>query len=138
VKPNAEELAELTGIGNGEALEIDELAAADAAGTLISRGCRAVLATLGAKGAVLATAEGSWFATMPPIVPRSTVGAGDSSLAGYLLADLRGEGPQRRLSVAVAHGSAAASLPGSTMPSVEQTDPESAVIRALTPIAADH
>ena len=137
IKPNAEELAELTGIGTGESLEADPEAAFTAAGTLIARGCGAVLATLGARGAVLITAEGGWLATMPPIVPVSTVGAGDSSLAGYLVADQYGGGPERRLAQAVAHGSAAASLPGSTMPSSEQTRPESATVTTFTPITAD-
>ena len=50
-----------------------------------------MLATLGAAGAVLTTASGSWAAIPPPTVTRSTVGAGDSSLAGYVLAALRGE-----------------------------------------------
>ncbi|WP_414172736.1 PfkB family carbohydrate kinase [Clavibacter tessellarius] len=104
---------------------------------LVSRGCRAVLATLGARGAVLTTADGGWHATMPPIVPVSTVGAGDSSLAGYLLADHRGAGPEGRLRQAVAHGSAAASLPGSTMPSPDQTRPDSVTVQPLLPIAAD-
>ena len=109
----------------------------DASRSLVSRGCRAVLATLGARGAVLTTAEGGWLATMPPIVPVSTVGAGDSSLAGYLLADHRGAGPEGRLAQAVAHGSAAASLPGSTMPSPDQTRPDSVTVQPLLPIAAD-
>ena len=135
IKPNSEELAELTGIGDGESLEADPLAAYAAAQTLVERGCAAVLATLGSNGAVLVTAEGGWLAGMPPIVPVSTVGAGDSSLAGYLVADERGALPADRLAQAVAHGAAAASLPGSTMPSTAQTRPETAHITQLTPIS---
>jgi 1-phosphofructokinase len=137
IKPNAEELAELTGLSDGDSLEADPLAAYAAAQTLVVRGCRAVLATLGSKGAVLATSEGGWYATMPPITPVSTVGAGDSSLAGYLVADQYHGGPEQRLAQAVAHGSAAASLPGSTMPSAAQTRPKTATITHLTPITAD-
>ena len=137
IKPNSEELAEVTGIGDGESLEADPRAAYAAAESLVARGCGAVLATLGAKGAVLVTAEGGWMATMPPIVPVSTVGAGDSSLAGYLVADLAGGTPEQRLAQAVAHGSAAASLPGSTMPATAQTRPETATVTPLTPISAD-
>jgi len=137
IKPNAEELAELTGIGDEASFEANPSAAYDAAADLVTRGCAAVLATLGSKGAVLATVEGGWFATMPPIVPVSTVGAGDSSLAGYLVADQLGGKPQQRLAQAVAHGAAAASLPGSTMPSTSQTHPESATIQQLSPISAD-
>ena len=131
IKPNAEELAELTGRGDPALLEADPSAAFAAAMELVSQGCGAVLATLGRHGAVLATAEGGWVATMPPIVPRSTVGAGDSSLAGYLLADARGDAAEQRLAQAVAHGAAAAALPGSTMPSAAQTRPETAIIHRI-------
>ncbi|APE36467.1 1-phosphofructokinase [Nocardia mangyaensis] len=114
IKPNAEELAQLTG-RDPRALE-DPTAAAEAATTLVERGVGAVLATLGAAGAVLVTAENAWFAAAPAIVPRSTVGAGDSALAGYLLADLAGAGPAERLGYAVAYGSAATALPGTGLP----------------------
>ncbi|MFE3541700.1 1-phosphofructokinase family hexose kinase [Nocardia sp. NPDC059177] len=114
VKPNSDELAQLTGL-DPVALA-DPATAAAAAATLIDRGAGAVLATLGAAGAVLVTAEGSWFAAAPPITPRSTVGAGDSALAGYLLADLAGAAPADRLRTAVAYGSAATALPGTELP----------------------
>ena len=136
IKPNAEELAELTGIGEGDSLEDDPHEAYRAASTLVERGVAAVLATLGAKGGILATADGGWIATMPPIVARSTVGAGDASLAGYLAADARGGDAPQRLAQAVAHGSAAASLPGSTMPSSDQTDPGLADVRELRATSA--
>ena len=130
VKPNAEELAELT---LREVDEADPVAAFDAARLLTAQGCAAVLATLGSHGAVLVTADGGWHATMPPIVPRSTVGAGDSSLAGYLVADQQGASPERRLAQAVAHGAAAAALPGSTMPATAETRPDTAVVTPLAP-----
>ncbi|MEJ5945541.1 hexose kinase [Pseudokineococcus basanitobsidens] len=123
VKPNGEELGELTG-EDGEALEADPRAAARAARALVDRGVGAVLVTLGARGAVLVTAQGAWSALPPPVVPRSTVGAGDSALAGYVLADLAGLAPDERLRWAVAHGSAAAALPGSALPGPGQVHPD--------------
>jgi 1-phosphofructokinase len=131
IKPNAEELAELSGVGDEASLEADPGAAFVAAAGLVARGVGAVLATLGSRGAILATADGGWYATMPPIVPVSTVGAGDSSLAGYLVADQHGAKPDQKLAQAVAHGSAAAALPGSTMPSRSQTRPETATVTIL-------
>ncbi|MGY0501077.1 1-phosphofructokinase family hexose kinase [Nocardia sp. FBN12] len=114
IKPNSEELAQLTGL---DAIELENpTAAAAAAATLIDRGVGAVLATLGAAGAVLVTAGDAWFAAAPPIVARSTVGAGDSALAGYLLADLAGASPADCLRAAVAYGSAATALPGTELP----------------------
>jgi 1-phosphofructokinase len=121
VKPNGEELAELTGQA-GVDLEGDLTAAVEAATGLLDRGIGAVLATLGAAGALLVTRDGSWSATPPAIRARSSVGAGDSALAGYLLADLAGGGAEDRLRSAVAHGAAAASLPGSTLPTPGDVD----------------
>ena len=123
LKPNAEELASLTG-GDAEAIEADPHAAATSAAVLVKRGVRAVLATLGAGGAVLVTEQGAWHATAPPTTVVSTVGAGDSSLFGYLLGALRGEKPAERLRLAVAYGSAAAALPGTTIPTPDTIRPE--------------
>ena len=89
MKPNGDELASFTG-GDADELENDPRKAAVAARTLIDRGVGTVLATLGGNGAVLVTAEGAWHAAPPPTTVVSTVGAGDSSLFGYLLGDIRG------------------------------------------------
>lgn len=117
IKPNGEELAELAGAGDADDLEADPERVAALAAGLAPRGIRSALVTLGAAGAVLVTGDGAWFAPAPRIVPRSTVGAGDSSLAGFLLAVTEGAGPHGALAQAVAHGAAAASLPGSAVPS---------------------
>jgi 1-phosphofructokinase len=124
LKPNSEELAQLTG-ADPETLEAaasagDPSACVEAARSLVARGVGAVMATLGAAGAVLVTAEGAWHASPPPITLRSTVGAGDSSVAGYVLAETRGLTPPDRLRLAVAYGSAAASLAGTALPHPEQ------------------
>ncbi|TSE17157.1 hexose kinase [Arthrobacter sp. KBS0703] len=137
LKPNAEELAELAAaagfasVSTAEELEADPAAAAAAAAAVVRSGVGAVLATLGSKGAVLVTADGAWLATHPPVTAVSTVGAGDSSLAGYLLAASQGAAPADCLRQAVAHGAAAASLPGSTVPAVHQTTPDAVTITAL-------
>jgi 1-phosphofructokinase len=137
LKPNAEELAELAAAAGyataltAEELEADPEAAAAAAAAVVRSGVGAVLATLGSKGAVLVTADGAWLATHPPVAAVSTVGAGDSSLAGYLLAHGQGAAPADCLRQAVAHGAAAASLPGSTVPAVHQTTPDAVTITAL-------
>jgi len=130
MKPNGEELASLTG-GDAVAIEADPAAAAAAAGVLVSRGVGTVLATLGGSGAVLVTAQGAWHATPPPTTVVSTVGAGDSSLFGYLLGDLRGAEPAERLRFAVAYGSAAAGLPGTTIPTPTHVRPELVEVREL-------
>jgi 1-phosphofructokinase len=127
LKPNAEELASLTG-DDGDRLEADPALAATVARGLVNKGIGSVLLTLGAQGALLVTSEGTWRATPPPITLRSTVGAGDASLAGYLLADLRSLAAPDRLREAVAYGAAAASLPGSTMPRESDLDRDGVVV----------
>ena len=97
--------------------------------------------TLGGDGALLSTADGGlWSAAPPPITVRSTVGAGDSSLAGYLLADLAGAAAGERLRTAVAYGSAAASLPGPALPTPAQVDVAAVRVtdRGARPTARPH
>ena len=114
IKPNAEELAEATGrplATLGDAIE--------AAHVLRAQGAGAVLASLGPDGAVYVDGEVAVHARAAVDHPRSTVGAGDASLAGFLTAsDLPLEG----LRTAVAYGAAAVSLPGSQMPGPEDLD----------------
>lgn len=145
IKPNAHELAELAatlgfaGVPDGDALEADpDLAARTAESLLPELGVAAMLLTLGAAGALLVTREGSWSARPPRITPRSTVGAGDSSLAGYLVAVHAGRSPERALGLAVAYGAAAASLAGSTVPRPDQTNEDLVVVTPLPRIVAGH
>ncbi len=140
IKPNSEELAWLTGRSAHEleeaAAQGDSLPVIAAAQQLVTRGAHTVLVTLGGAGAVLVDHDGVWAATAPSIVPRSTVGAGDASLAGYLAATIAGAPPAQRLQTAVAYGSAAASLPGSALPNPEQIDVKTVRVQAVTSASA--
>lgn len=139
IKPNAEELASLAGV-SADSLESavargDAGPVVHAARHLVDRGVGSVLATLGRAGALLVDADGAWLATPPPITPRSTVGAGDSSLAGYVRAEVEGADAPGRLQMAVAYGSGAAALPGSAMPAPGQLNLDDV---AVTSVTADH
>jgi 1-phosphofructokinase len=132
IKPNGDELSEAmiaTGVDpacpSGTELEADPALAVSAVRRLLDArpGIETVLLTLGARGALLVTGDGAWIAAAPPTVVRSTVGAGDSSLAGWIIADRAGADHPARLATAVAYGSAAAALPGSTPPTPAQADP---------------
>lgn len=120
VKPNGEELGQLAGVDGVElerrAAEGDLAPVVETARALRAKGVGAALVTLGGAGAVLVDDDEAWFAEAPAVRVRSTVGAGDSSLAGYLLAEARGLPPGDRLVWAVSHGSIAASLPGTGLP----------------------
>ncbi|MET8943174.1 1-phosphofructokinase [Streptomyces sp. NPDC004542] len=126
VKPNAEELAEA--VGRPLATVGDAVKAAE---ELRETGARAVLASLGADGQLLVDATGAWFGTARVDAVRSNVGAGDSSLAGFLIAG--GRGPEA-LASAVAHGAAAVRLPGSVMPTPADLDPAAVTVTREVPV----
>lgn len=155
IKPNGDELAEAlrsTGVDpaapDGAALEADPTLAVDAVRRLMAArpGLEAVLLTLGARGAILVagapadggtgSGSGAWLAAAPPTVAVSTVGAGDSALAGWLIAATAGAPHATRLATAVAYGSAAAALAGSTPPTPDQADPGRVHVTVL-PTTAD-
>jgi 1-phosphofructokinase len=137
VKPNVEELAILGDTSNADlenALSRGNVEPIRViAERLVEQGVGAVLATLGAAGALLVTASGTWLASPPPVSPRSTVGAGDSALAGYLIADSTNASAAQRLQMAVAYGSAAAALPGSTLPTPQQIDLDGVKVTSIRP-----
>ncbi|MFG3387760.1 1-phosphofructokinase family hexose kinase [Streptomyces rochei] len=74
IKPNADELAELT--GSHEPLRATQAAR--------RRGARSVVASLGAAGLLAETPEGRWRAAPPAQVRGNPTGAGDSAVAGLL------------------------------------------------------
>ncbi|MDO5511306.1 1-phosphofructokinase family hexose kinase [Corynebacterium sp.] len=135
IKPNGLELGQLVG-RDGQAMEDaaargDLSEVVDAARIVIDRGIEEILVTLGSAGAVLVTSFGAWFATPPPVEVQSTVGAGDSSLAGYLMARAEGVDPAGCLARAVAYGTAATALPGTTLPSPTQLNLKETHVRHL-------
>ncbi|QTD99304.1 1-phosphofructokinase family hexose kinase [Streptomyces cyanogenus] len=74
IKPNADELAELT--GSHEPLRATQDAR--------RRGAHAVVASLGANGLLAVTPEGRWHAAPPAPELGNPTGAGDSAVAGLL------------------------------------------------------
>ncbi|WP_270352765.1 hexose kinase [Microbacterium testaceum] len=135
IKPNHEELAEL--VGEDHATDADLLAdAARRATALVPDRVASALVTLGADGALLFTAEGAWRGRAPKIQVASTVGAGDSSLAGYLLAAVEGAAAPERLARSIAYGAAAATLPGTQAPTPADLPAGPIAVSAFaTPIA---
>ncbi|MFD6623947.1 1-phosphofructokinase family hexose kinase [Streptomyces diastaticus] len=103
VKPNATELADLTGTRDPR----------HAARAARRRGARAVVASLGAEGLLAETAAGAWRAAPPAPVRGNPTGAGDSAVAGLLVGLVEGaDWPDRlvraaALSAATVHASAA-------------------------------
>ena len=97
----------------------------DAARTICDlhrQGIEHVLLTQGEKGALLATSEGVLKASVPQIRVLSTVGAGDSSIAGFLSAHQKGLPLADCLSTALAFGSAACLRDGTAPPLPEDIE----------------
>lgn len=74
IKPNADELAELT--GSREPLRATRAAR--------RRGAHTVVASLGTRGLLASTPDGTWQAAPPHAVQGNPTGAGDSVVAGLL------------------------------------------------------
>jgi 1-phosphofructokinase family hexose kinase len=129
--PNALELGQATGLGDLDtaAARGDLDAVRAAAETLTDMGVGEVLVTLGSRGALLVTGEGTWVAPAAPARVLSTVGAGDSAVAGYLIARARGGNPGERLAWAVAYGTAAVALPGTAIPGPADVDVDRRTVR---------
>ncbi|KOU99940.1 sugar kinase [Streptomyces sp. XY511] len=101
IKPNAAELAELTG-------SRDPLPATRDARR---RGAHAVVTSLGPGGLLAATAEGTWQAAPPRPLSGNPTGAGDSAVAGLLSALTEGLDWPSRLTRAVALSAATVLAP---------------------------
>lgn len=110
IKPNEEEISMYTDI------EVTDFAsAAIAAKQIRAMGVENVMIS-SSKGAVLACAEGTFVAYAPKIKVASTIGAGDSSIAGFLAAATAGKSYAEMLRNAVAFGSAACTTEGTRPP----------------------
>jgi 6-phosphofructokinase 2 len=110
IKPNQYELERLTG------LPVGDCAQALAAGRrALALGPEVVVASLGPLGAVLVTQHEAWAATPPAVEVDSAVGAGDSLLAGVLIAIAEGKPWDEVLRVGVACGTATAMTPGTDL-----------------------
>lgn len=125
IKPNALELAAVV---ERELKTFGEVVSA--ADELRELGVGAVVVSLGADGAVLVDAAGAVHADTPPLTPRSDVGAGDATLAGFLAAG--GAGPEA-LRQAVAWGAAAVRLPGTAMPRPQDIDLDQVRLHDIDP-----
>ncbi|AJE84567.1 sugar kinase [Streptomyces albus] len=101
IKPNAEELAELTGSHEP----------AEAIRDARRRGAHAVIASLGADGMHAVTPEGHWRAAPPERVKGNPTGAGDSAVAGLLSGLVEGLDWPERLVRAVALSAATVLAP---------------------------
>lgn len=111
LKPNLREMGQLTGKKSISADEQEELAQ-----EIIRSGkAEILLVSLGPRGAMLATKDTIEYVVPPTVHVESTVGAGDSMLAGFVYAHSLGWDISDVLKYSVASGTAATITPGSEL-----------------------
>ena len=109
VKPSLREFRELTGSRDGDPLE-------EAGGRLIARGkCRILVVSLGPHGVFWMDSRRRERIAAPSVTAASSIGAGDSLVAGIVLALSRGRSPGESVRYGVAAGAAAVLNPGTEL-----------------------
>lgn len=118
IKPNEEEIAVYAGG------EISEAQLADKAKQLHRDGIEYVVISLGEKGALCCNGDAVYHAIAPKIEVRSTIGAGDSMIAGFLAAYAENSlsDAKQLLRRAVAYGTAACLTEGTLPPAAAEIE----------------
>lgn len=127
IKPNAHELAELTGRPLRTLGEVAEAARS----VLPAKAGAEALVSLGGDGALLVSADQILQATALNVPVVNTVGAGDALLAGFAAATVAGRSDAERLRQAVAWASSAVASP-TTAFNVDPTAADSVHVQELT------
>ncbi|HEY8429350.1 MAG TPA: 1-phosphofructokinase [Sandaracinaceae bacterium] len=113
IKPNVREAEELLDRSLG-----DDAAILGAARELAAR-VRTVVISMGARGAICVRGGEAWRVHTPVVERRSTVGPGDSMVAGMAVALARGAGVEAALALGTAAGAATAAASGTALGSAE-------------------
>ena len=117
IKPNRHEIGRLVGRKLNDEGEI-----MDAAISIHETGVGYVLVSLGSKGMLLVSREARLKGIPPEVETKSTVGAGDSSLAGFIHAHSQGKTMAECLRLACAAGAATATSPGTALCTREKVE----------------
>jgi 6-phosphofructokinase 2 len=110
IKPNVHEAQELL----GRKLN-DEASIVGAVEELLSMGIEVVMISRGKEGVIVSDGKTMLKVTSPPVQVSSTVGAGDSAIAGLVLKLSNGESLEEAARLAVAAGTATALTPGTEL-----------------------
>ena len=117
IKPNQEEISDYLGC------EIKTLSGVlEKAAVFTEHGITNTMVTLGEQGAALLTEDKVYIATCPIIDAISTIGAGDSTIAGFLAGFYAGENTIGCLKTAVSFGTAACLTAGTLPPQKEDIE----------------
>lgn len=110
IKPNLDELRRAT----GRALKTESDIVRTAA-RVHRNGIAVVLVSLGRKGLLAVDGESCYRVVPPAVTVRSTVGAGDSAVAGYIVMQAAGKSLDDSVRYAAAAGTAATLAPGNQL-----------------------
>lgn len=118
IKPNLGELSILCDVDFISAFELESLAKK----FLDQNNCEVLVVSMGPKGALLATKETLKHIPAPTVLQKSTIGAGDSMVAGMVLSLLKGKSLIEMVKYGVACGTAATIHPGTQLCKKEDAD----------------
>lgn len=118
IKPNQRELAQLAGKDFLYTTEQEELAVE----LVKSNKAQYVVVSLGARGAFLTCSEGVFYKSTPSVNSKSTIGAGDSMVAGLIYGIQNGFPPEKILKYGVACGVATTMSEGTKLGTKEDID----------------
>ncbi len=117
IKPNEQEIAQLTGKkaeNTEDALELAE--------ELCEKGIENVIISLGEQGFSYCNKNHRFIISVPKVEVVSTIGAGDSLIAGFVAGMIQGFGLEDTLKIAAAFGTAACLEAGTNPPQKEEID----------------
>jgi 1-phosphofructokinase family hexose kinase len=117
IKPNQEEISDYLGCEIKTLSQVLEKAV-----IFTEHGITNTMVTLGEHGAALLTGDKVYIATCPVIAAVSTIGAGDSTIAGFLAGTYAGETVIGCLKTAVSYGTAACLTAGTLPPKKEDIE----------------
>jgi len=118
LKPNLGELSSLCGVKSISAIELETLAKK----FLDEHDCEILVVSLGAKGALLATKNLMEHIPAPTVLQKSTIGAGDSMVAGMIVSLLQGKTYSEMVKYGVACGTAATMHEGTQLCNKDDAD----------------
>ena len=129
IKPNQEEVSQYFGCEISTFQQAEEKAR-----IFLDHGVENTMVSLGEQGALLLTKDAVLTAVPPQIQAISTIGAGDSAIAGFLAAAAVGGNEEECLRSAVAFGTAACLTDGSQPPQKDRIDE---IINKITVIRSE-
>jgi len=115
IKPNLEELSQLMGKSLEKENDIRKAIA-----ELLAGGIKQVVVTLGSQGAIIADKEQTLRVRPPAVIAKSTVGAGDALVAGFVVGQTRGLSLAECARLGTAAATASVIQPGTQAGSIKE------------------